>query len=174
MLPARYDLPAIEQQEGLELMIKQILERVQRAHKLLCTQAELRFMPPINEQSIISSIALFNIVKVPTIVYQAMWDAGPRSSDKWEIEEAQYRGRRILKGWVEDTFKGYDIKSFADFSNNEAYTIHENFGWGLYVELIEVPGRDAGNVFIGSRESTLDQTVRTIHWKQQKQIGFHD
>jgi hypothetical protein len=174
MLPATYNLPAILEQERLVKMIQQILDRVQKAHKLLCTQAELRIMPPINEQSIISSIALFNIVKVPKVIYQAMWDAGPRSRDAYEIEDAKRRGRHILKGWIEDVFPGYDIVSFCDLSNDEAYNIHPNFSWGLYVELVEGPEKATAKELGIQSSDNIDNAVKTIHWKTQRRIGYDD
>lgn len=140
MLPSVYNLPEVHTQVELEYLIKQILDRVQQAHILLCKQSNITNIPPINEVSIISSLALFKIVKLPKIVYQAMWDTGPRNEA--DREEAKWRGRNVLMEYVKDTFPGHDIKIFADFSNKDATAIHTSFGWGLYIQLEgEFPNR---------------------------------
>lgn len=134
-------LPAIRTEEQLQLIIKQILDRLQQAHILLLTQNgslrqenRHRQIIPINETSIISSLALFNIIKLPKMVYQAMWDAGPISES--DREDAKARGKAILTGYINDMLPGMSIECFLDLSSKEAKLIHPSLEWGMYVKLV--------------------------------------
>lgn len=74
-----------------------------------------------------------NIVKVPDVVYQIMYDLAQR------VPEAQRKEKilKVLVDWVSEAYPSKVIMNFSDYSESEAQDMRIKTGydlhWGMYV-----------------------------------------
>lgn len=92
-----------------------------------------------------STLRAHNIIKVPQVVYQCMYDIaqiqGATEASKWQV-------MKVLEEWVEETYPDYRMVASIELSAKEAQEAQRRYpgiGWGIYVKIAPLQTRLSNN-----------------------------